>query len=97
VTDTQGRLLAMLSDRDVWLRLADWQAFQQHQSVSEIMQSRVVCATEDTDIRVLAGAMAQNHIGSVPIIDAQGDLCGIVTRTDILLLVTTHPRFELWT
>ena len=96
VTDGKGRLQGMLSDRDVWLRLADWQAFQKLQSVSQIMQQRVVCATADTDIRMLASAMAQNQIGAVPILADEDNLLGIVTRTDILRLVMTQPKFQLW-
>lgn len=50
----------------------------------DIMTREVVTVTEDTTIRELAGIITTHRIGSVPVVDGEGKLVGIVTETDLI-------------
>jgi CBS domain-containing protein len=50
----------------------------------DIMTREVVAVTTGTSIRELAELMTLHRIGSVPVVDDQGALIGIVTETDLI-------------
>jgi CBS domain-containing protein len=50
--------------------------------VRDIMVQPVVIVREDTTLEEVARLMLANGIGGVPVVDAQGKLCGIVTESD---------------
>lgn len=52
--------------------------------VKEIMTKDVVTVTVDTTVMELAGIFSQRHISSLPVVDQQGELVGIVTETDLV-------------
>lgn len=52
--------------------------------VDQIMSSPVIVAVRETPLVDLVTAMLENRIGSVPIVDEQGRLVGIVTEADFI-------------
>lgn len=50
--------------------------------VKEIMATPVVTTGEDTSLQNVAQIMLENRIGGVPVINASGELVGIVTESD---------------
>jgi len=50
----------------------------------DIMTRDVVTVTAGTSIRELAEIMTRHRIGSVPVVDEQGALIGIVTESDLI-------------
>lgn len=52
--------------------------------VKDIMTKDVVSVTKETTVMELAGIFAQRHISSLPVLDQEGDLIGIVTETDLV-------------
>jgi CBS domain-containing protein len=50
----------------------------------DIMTREVVAVTTGTSIRELAELMTLHRIGSVPVVDDQGALIGIVTESDLI-------------
>lgn len=50
----------------------------------EIMTREVVTVTTDTTIRELAEIIMNHRIGSVPVVDSEGVLVGIVTESDLI-------------
>jgi CBS domain-containing protein len=98
VVNAEGRLEGVLSDRDMWRWLAvhkDVGEAQRHR-VRDLMQSRVISATEKTEIRLLAGAMAEHKIGALPVVASDGLLLGMVTSSDILRVMVSQAPLELW-
>jgi CBS domain-containing protein len=57
----------------------------------DVMSSPVVSATPDTPVGALAEAMEVNRIKRLPIIDATGQLVGIVTRANLLRALVSRP------
>lgn len=64
--------------------------------VSELMSRKVLVATEKTEIRLVAALMCENRIGALPVIDHEGKVQGIVTRSDILRVLINQAPVEIW-
>lgn len=65
-------------------------------TVSGIMTKKVITADKLTDIRRIARAMFEQHIGTMPIVDDSEMLIGIITRSDILYALINYPPLSLW-
>ena len=50
----------------------------------DIMTKEVVTVTLETSIRDLAGIITTHRIGSIPVVDSEGKLVGIVTESDLI-------------
>ena len=53
--------------------------------VKEFMNSEVCCCTPDTKISDVAKMMSDNHVGCIPVCDANNCVVGILTDRDIIL------------
>jgi len=65
-------------------------------TVNYIMSTDVIAAAPLTDIRRIARAMFDHHIGAMPVIDNKNSIAGIVTRSDILYAIIHQPELNLW-
>jgi CBS domain-containing protein len=52
--------------------------------VKEIMSSPVVCTRDDASISDIATLLAKHQISAVPVLDAGGDVIGLVSEYDLL-------------
>lgn len=52
--------------------------------VKDIMTKEVITVTKETTVMELAGIFAEKHISSLPVVDQEGVLIGIVTETDLV-------------
>ncbi|HIK08318.1 MAG TPA: CBS domain-containing protein [Trichormus sp. M33_DOE_039] len=80
VVDTQGQLVGIISRRD--LDIAFHHGFS-HAPVKGYMTINLKTITPDTTLPQIESLMVTYDIGRLPVLD-QGQLVGIVTRTDIL-------------
>ena len=53
-------------------------------TVADIMTKDVVTVTKDTTVRELARIFETRHFGSLPVVDNEGCLIGIVTASDLI-------------
>lgn len=102
VVSSTEMLIGILSDRDIFRHLAGITENYQLQAgkprsaqVQALMMSPVLTASEDTDVRYIARLFVEQRIGALPIV-ADGQLMGIVTRSDVLNAVMRHFGLELW-
>jgi CBS domain-containing protein len=58
----------------------------------DIMTSPVVTVTPGTPLKDVAGLLVERAINAVPVVDAAGRLCGIVSEADLLTLETASSR-----
>jgi CBS domain-containing protein len=58
----------------------------------DIMTSPVVTVTPDTSLKDVARILVERGINSVPVVDAAGRLCGIVSEADLLALEAASSR-----
>lgn len=99
VVSENMNLEGILSERDLLKRLIvtdDEVTNVTGEKVSDIMIREVITASRVTDIRRIAMVMFTMHIGTMPILDDNKDLVGIVTRSDILHALITYPPIKLW-
>lgn len=83
VTDAEGRLAGILSERDIVRKLAETPGQTLPQLVSENMTENVItCAPEDNLVTVLR-LMTLGKFRHMPVLDA-GRLCGMVTIGDVV-------------
>ena len=67
------------------------QARQSPQRAAEIMNRQVRSITPDLPLREAAQVMLETGLRSLPVVEADGRLVGIVTRADLLQVVVTSP------
>ncbi len=102
VVSPDGALAGMVSERDVLRHLGgvtdNYQRQMRHGSnekVGVLMQSPVLTASADTDVRHIARLFVEQRVGALPIV-ADGELKGIIARSDVLKAVMRYFVLELW-
>jgi len=88
VVDEAGRLVGMLSDRDLrgpMVGLIDGVAAPSPAtSIATLMTVDVVTAAPDDELGVVARRIVDRRIGAVPIVDSSGAPIGIISYIDVL-------------
>jgi CBS domain-containing protein len=51
---------------------------------ADIMTKHVLCVTKDADLRDLGKLFLAKGITGAPVIDRDGDICGVISQTDLL-------------
>lgn len=64
-------------------------------AVRDIMQRDVVTVSPDTTARYLAKLLADEEITGVPVLDADGELVGVVSSTDLVRLAADETGVEV--
>ncbi len=102
VESSEGLLVGMVSERDVLRHLSGvTENYQQqalhsrNEKISVLMQSPVLTASVDTDVRYIARLFVEQRVGALPIV-TDGELKGIIARSDVLSAVMRHFVLELW-
>jgi len=89
----EGELVGVISDRDVLQALSPFleTMFEQPRDIhtleiraSEIMSRNPLTITPDTSVAKAISLLLSNNISSLPVIDDEGNIAGIVTSRDIL-------------
>ena len=98
IVDEAGTILGVISDRDL-LRDAVSDAITHGSKpltkrlVRDLVHSRLLTAGPDTDIAQIALVLYEEHVGSLPVIDEQQTLIGLITRSDILKAIVEGGLF----
>ena len=87
-----SQLRGIISERDI-LRMLNGSP---QAPVCYFMREAVLTAKPHTTIRDLARVMFHERIGALPILEADHDLAGIVTRSDILRALVNKGSVEIW-
>ena len=103
VSEDGVHLKGMLSDRDL-LRHAPAITGNtmgklqpaEHKTISEIMTRVVLAASPEIEIREVARTMFKERIGSLPLLNADQSVAGIITRSDILRVFMNNAPLDLW-
>lgn len=64
--------------------------------LADIATEEVLTTTPNTDIRQVAFMMTQYRIGSLPVLDEQGEMVGIVTRSDLIKRLAKTPPLTIY-
>jgi acetoin utilization protein AcuB len=99
VLSEDKRIIGIVSDMDFMKYMNVINAKKEDLSgitINTIMTRKVITADRMTDIRRIAKAMFEYHIGTIPIVDNAVQLIGIITRSDILFALIHYPPLSLW-
>jgi CBS-domain-containing membrane protein len=91
VIDSEGHIGALITDRDICMaaytrgqRLADLR-------VADSMSRSIVTCRSDEDVTVAAQLMVENCVRRLPIVDADGKLCGLLSLNDLAVGAAKNP------
>lgn len=84
VVDEKSKLVGVISDRDVLLSLGA--GTDKTLYLKDIMTNIVETVHQNDDAAEALGVMLEKKIGSLPVVGSQGQLVGVVTETDFLLV-----------
>ena len=93
VLDENGRLVGILSERDIIWKTAENEAVFDL-SVSEVMTPNVVTGLPQDEIMTVAHVMTERRFRHMPIMEG-GRLVGIISIGDVLKLQRDHYRGEI--
>ena len=82
VCGNDGRVVGLLTDRDLVTRCLASGRSPANTPVRDVMTSKVVSATPDMDASLAAGLMGREQIRRLPVLE-NGRLCGIVSLGDL--------------
>src|SRR6185295_19138099 len=85
VTDSANRLVGVITDRDIVCRVVAKGKNPTAVTAGEVMTEPVVCVNEDTSLQDVMSVMEENQIRRVPVVDATGCCCGIISQADVAL------------
>lgn len=103
IQSQKGVLVGILSDRDlsrgaVESALAAYKGSVNLEKVSiELYVSHpVLVAAPNATLLALARVLLEERIGALPVVSEGKELLGMITRSDILRVIVSHPHFEQW-
>lgn len=88
-----GRLVGILSDRDLLLRASldgEGQMTVPRDPVAIAMTPAPITCSKETSVGRLVQLMVERRIDSIPVVDEGHRLLGLVTSTDLLLLLADY-------
>ena len=90
VVNSDGELSGMAAERD--LLIAATHYLQSPVEVGDVMHRGVTAVTPETTAAKAARLMLSQRIGSLPVVNAGGEVIGIVTETDVLKAFAESPQ-----
>lgn len=81
----KGRVIGVVTDRDITCRVVAVGKDPQTTTVSDVMTDSVVTIRENADLAEALEKMEQYQVRRLPVVDAQGNICGIISQADVAL------------
>jgi CBS-domain-containing membrane protein len=79
------KVIGMITDRDICMAAAMRDSNPSHVSVEEVMTGLVYSVSPEDEIDQALAAMQEHKIRRVPVVNAEGELEGILSMNDIML------------
>ena len=78
-----GKLVGMITLRDLILRATAQGCDPETSAAHEVMTRQIVYCCEDQDVNAAAALMAEYRLSRLPVLDRQGRLVGMITYNDL--------------
>jgi CBS domain-containing protein len=82
-TNASRRLVGIITDRDIVMKVVAAGRDAKSAAVREAMTSNPSTCREDEDVTQAVARMAEQQVRRMPVVDADGRLCGIIAQADI--------------
>jgi CBS domain-containing protein len=89
VTDDEGRVLGVLTDRDICIALGTQDARASQVAVDRVMRSPVETCQAADDVTTALARMKERRVRRLPVVDAANHLVGILSLNDVVLAAGT--------
>lgn len=90
-----GKLVGMLTDRDIVVRAVRQNRSTESAQVAEFMSSPVLACEASDDLEVAVRIMADHIVRRVPVLDSEGHVCGMICLADLALEAEDAASFVL--
>ncbi len=94
-TEDNKKPIGMITDRDITLRTVAHNKNPLNMIVGEVMTDNVVSVTPEMSVEDCVALMERNQIRRVAVVDADGNLCGMVSQADIARNASLFETAEL--
>lgn len=84
IIEPSGKILGILSERDIIRRLAHDERLGLTESVTTLMTREVTCVREHQGIDVCMQLMTKKRVRHLPVVDEAGRLKGIISIGDVV-------------
>ena len=98
-----GRLVGILSDRDLSRGMVESALSGVHKpvylgnvTIEPYISHPVLVADLEATLLGIARVLLEERIGALPVVTGEMKLLGMITRSDILRVIVSHPNFERW-
>lgn len=85
VVDEAGKPVGVLTDRDIALRVVAEGKDPSDCTAGDCMSTPVTSVRSDSSLADCCAAMESGQVRRVPVVDAAGCVCGIVSQADVAL------------
>lgn len=87
VDPEHGRIIGIVTDRDITLRVVGGRLDPKSTAVGTVMSQGVVCCRADHDIDEVEQIMRSHRVRRVPVVDRFGRVVGIIAQADLAVRV----------
>ncbi len=91
VVDEKANLVGVLTDRDICIAACSKDRAPSTIPVSEVVVRKIHSCSTEADIREALEIMRKKHVRRLPVVDATGKLCGILSLDDVALKARARP------
>lgn len=85
VVDDHGKLVGIVTDRDMYIALATRNVLASQITVGEVAHKQVFTCGPDDDVHTALDTMKQHRVRRLPVEGFGGTVAGIISMNDILL------------
>jgi CBS domain-containing protein len=83
VDDRDKRLVGMVTDRDIVMKIVAAGTDVRSATVKDAMTPNPVCVRQDEEVDEAVHMMSQRRVRRLPVVDTDGKLVGIISQADI--------------
>jgi CBS-domain-containing membrane protein len=85
VEDSSGRIVGVVTDRDLFIALGTKGQNASELIVGDVMRQDVLCCAPIDDLHSALKLMAEHQVHRLPVVDGNGWLTGILSLNDVVL------------
>jgi CBS domain-containing protein len=91
VVDREGRLIGVLTDRDIAMRLVANEADTHNMVVADCMTDGAFASHADDPVRECMRQMSRHQIRRLPVVNDRGQVIGVISQCDLARHAGNYP------
>ena len=95
VVDSDQKLIGVVTDRDIVCRIVAKGTNTATATAKDAMTHPVISVTEDASLEDVVAKMEEHQIRRVPVVDASGCCCGIISQADVAMVAQESEVGEM--